>query len=287
VSLVAREILQYAENIQQAIAIARKRKMFVSESFLIGSAEDNKAVIIEKTPDTIAVYDPQKNYILCANHFQSNTLKDSKDNIIQLKENASPYRYKRLAQLLQENGKNTVAKTISILRDHEGLNNTDIGLGNERAMNQFISHHSIVFEPQQLKVWVSTSPWELGEYVCYDLHTIFSLKGLTTDQEIYDSAATIPADSFIQTQEFKNFEKYRRVSQQLLDGKDVDVDSMVALNPQYYHAYVLAGDYCYKKEEWEKALHYYETALTKVVATAPEEEHIKKQIESCKKKTAP
>jgi hypothetical protein len=45
--------------------------MFVSESFLIGSAEDKKAVIIEKTPDTIAVYDPQRNYILCANHFQS------------------------------------------------------------------------------------------------------------------------------------------------------------------------------------------------------------------------
>ncbi len=284
VSLVAREILQYAENINQAIAIAKKRKMFVSESFLIGSAADKKAVIIEKTPDTLAVYDPQQNYIMCANHFQSDALKNSEANKVQLKENASPYRYERLIQLMQQNGENTVAKTIAVLRDHKGLNNASIGLGNERAMNQFIAHHSIVFEPEKLKVWVSTSPWMLGEFVCYDLNKVFALKGLTADKEIYDSTENIPADNFIQTQQFKNFVQYRHYTQLLSDGKDINVESMIADNPEYYHAYVLAGDYYYKKEQWQKALGYYQAALTKVVTTKPEEDHIKKQIESCKKK---
>src|ERR1700754_1152219 len=107
VSLVAREILQYAKNIDEAYAIAQKRKMFVSESFLIGSAEDNKAVIIEKTPDSVGLYDPGGNEIICANHFQSKELARSKNNREQMAESASPYRYQRLMELLNANGKNT------------------------------------------------------------------------------------------------------------------------------------------------------------------------------------
>jgi predicted choloylglycine hydrolase len=42
VSLVAREILQYAENINQAVDIARKRKMFVSESFWLAQPKTKK-----------------------------------------------------------------------------------------------------------------------------------------------------------------------------------------------------------------------------------------------------
>lgn len=72
VSLVAREILQYASNIQEAIAIAKKRKMFVSESFLVSSAADNKAVVIEKTPDDIDVYESGQHSIQSTNHYQEN-----------------------------------------------------------------------------------------------------------------------------------------------------------------------------------------------------------------------
>ena len=136
VSLVAREILQYAKNIEEAKQIASRRKMFVAESFLVASAEDNKAVVIEKTPDALDVYDPGGNEIICANHFQSKGLVSSKENGEQMKESASPYRYKRLKELLQTNGLNTVEKTVRILRDRNGIGNADIGMGNEKTINQ-------------------------------------------------------------------------------------------------------------------------------------------------------
>ena len=282
VSLVAREIVQYAKNIKEAIAIAQKRKMFVSESFLVGSAIDNKAVVIEKTPDALSIYDPNKNEILCTNHFQSNDFWNSEPNIEQRQNSASVYRYQRLTQLLQQNGPNTVQKTINILRDYKGVNNADIGLGNEKAVNQFIAHHAIVFEPQQLRVWISTSPWQMGQFVCYDLNKVFALKGMKNNREIYESDLNIKADSFIYTPVFKRFEQFRTNKQLAMDGGAIIPDSLVAENPGYYNSYVAAGDYYFKKKEYKKALPYYQKALTLEIATIGEKEHIESRIKKIK-----
>lgn len=284
VSLVAREILQYAKNIHEAFEIARKRKMFVSESFLVGSASDNKAVIIEKTPDTLDMFDPNKDFIVCANHFQSNGLAHTKSNQEQMNESASTYRYDRLMELLGANGKNTVQKTVNILRDRKGMHNEDIGMGNEKAINQLIAHHSIVFEPKKLLVWVSTSPWQLGEYVAYDLKKVFALRGMKQDKEIIDSGLTIAPDPFLLTNDFKSFITYRNFRQRIADGEEINTDSLVASNPRFYHTYVLAGDYSYKKKEFQKALQYYQTALTKVIATRKEENYIRNQVAKCRDK---
>jgi isopenicillin-N N-acyltransferase like protein len=284
VSLVAREIIQYAKNIKEAIAIAGKRKMFVSESFLVGSAEDGKAVLVEKTPDSLAVYDPNSNEILCTNHFQSKEFLNSETNATQMQQSASGYRYQRLQQLLQLNGKNSVQKTIRILRDYKGLNNADIGLGNEKAVNQFIAHHSIVFEPQKLLVWVSTSPWQMGPFVCYNLNKIFTLAGMKKNQEVYEQSFIVPADSFIYSPKFRTFEAFRQNKQLAMDGGKVVADSIIAENPSYYNSYVIAGGYAIKHKEYKKALAYYQKALTLEIATLQEKNHIVKQIELCRKK---
>lgn len=284
VSLVAREIVQYAKNINEAIAIAKKRKMFVAESFLVGSAIDNKAVLIEKTPDSIAVYDPNSNEILCTNHFQSKEFYNSVKNKEQMAENATTYRYKRLNQLVQQNGKNSVQTTINILRDFRGIDNADIGIGNEKAVNQFIAHHSIVFEPQKLLVWVSTAPWQMGQFVCYDLKKIFALSGMKTNREIYEPQLAVAADSFIYSSQFLNFEKYRNAKMVAHDGGNIISDSIVAQNPMLYNSYVVAGDYSYKKKDYKKALQYYQKALTLEIASAGERRHVEKMIKKSQEK---
>ena len=284
VSIVAREILQYAENIPEALAIAKKRKMFVSESFLIGSAEEGKAIIIEKTPDSVGVYDPGKNEIICANHFQSAALSTLPSNRLQIRQSASDYRYRRMQELLNANPKNTVAKTVEILRDRGGMGDSDIGMGNEKSINQMIAHHSIIFEPQKKRVWVSTGPWQLGEFVCYDLEKVFSLKGMKINQEIADSNLNLPADPFLETRQFQKFLNFREYKKELLENIPVNPDTLIASNPSFYQSYELAGNEMFKQKKFPRAIIYYQQALSKEIATKTEENYIRNQISKCEEK---
>ena len=258
--------------------------MFVSESFLIGSAEDGKAVVIEKTPDSLGIYDPGESEIICANHFQSPELYSLKSNRTQIRQSASEYRYQRLHELLKEVNKNTVQETARILRDREGLENTHIGIGNEKAINQLIAHHSIIFEPGKKKVWVSTSPWQLGAFICYDLNKVFSLGEMKTDHEISDSSLTLPPDSFLLSKEYQLFLKFRYYKKELNTGKSVNPDSLVASNPNFYQVYQLAGNEMYKDKEYGRAIHYYRQALSKEIATKTEQNQIRDRIMDCETK---
>jgi len=281
VSLVAREVLQYAGNIKEAVAIAHQRKMFVSESFLIGSAADHKSVIIEKTPDTLAVYDPQTDNIECANHYQSDLFKTQKLNQEQMAGSASVYRYQRMQELLKQNYPLTPQKVAAILRDYKGLGGTDIGVGNEKAVNQFVAHHSVIFMPDSLRMWVSTSPWQMGAYVCYDLRKVFALNGLQTDHEIADTANNIAADTFLSSPVYARFMLFRQAKMNFMDKLRVDVNQFVPNNPNYYDAYRLAGDYYKEHKQYTAAIQSYQMALRKEIATHAERESITKKIAEC------
>lgn len=283
VSLVAREVLQYAANIDEAIAIAKSREMFVSESFLVGSAADGKAVVIEKTPTKIDVYDPNTDNVLCTNHYQSKTFEQQELNKDQIANSASLYRYKRLNELLNNNYPLSPQKVANILRDRKGLNNADIGLGNEKAVNQLIAHHSVIFQPDSLRMWVSTNNWQLGEYICYDIGDVFALQGLKKDTVLINPQYTIAQDSFLSTEEYANFLVFRKNKMSLLQGGDVDTAAVIKSNPNYYDAYRIAAEYCYKKEWYNAALNYYNAALNYEIATVDERDAIREKIMQCRK----
>jgi len=281
--------LQYAGNIDEAYAIAKKRETFVSESIMIGSAPDHKTAIIEKSPTKLGMYYSNKDYILCTNHYQSDTFKNEKNNIDNIATTASMYRYQRLQQLTDSTPQFNYLNVAAILRDQKGLNGVDIGIGNEKAINQLICHHSVIFEPEKLRFWVSTSPYQLGEYVCYDLHKIFSgYRGLAENKEIIDSTLTIPADTFLQSERWKGFLLYRQdkaeIKNAIKEKKTVAgdemafVNTMVAADPAYWEDYYWLGEYFKSRGEKDKAITYYKTALTKEVNDKHEIWDMQKQV---------
>ena len=79
---------------------------------------------------------------------------------------------------------------------------------------------------------------------------------------------------------------FRSYKQRIADGGLINTDSLVMSNPEYYHTWVIAGDYLYGQKSYAAALPYYKTALAKVIATKKEEDYIKAQIAACIKKTS-
>ncbi|MCQ9640643.1 C45 family autoproteolytic acyltransferase/hydrolase [Chryseobacterium sp. WG14] len=291
ISLVTREILQYAKNIDEAVDIAKKRKVFVSESILVGSAHDKKAVIIEVSPKNFGVYSVQNtSRVLCTNHFQSEAYKDDTKNQKHIEESHSEYRYEKLQELLQEEKKLTPQKMASILRNRSGLHGESIGYGNEKSLNQLLAHHAVIFSPQKKLVWVSSNPYQLGEFVCYDLNTIFSDKGLQ-HSDFSTSQLNIGKDPFVESQEFKNYEEYRVLNTKINDAiqnRELLTDSYItryhSLNPDFWKVYYMAGKYYFYRKEYAKAKTEFEKALTKEITTVPDRKDTEKFLKKTLKK---
>lgn len=294
ISIVTREILQYASTIDEAIAIAKKREVFVSESIMVGSAVDKKAVLIEVSPKKFGVYDVENsNQLICSNHFQSEVYNKDRRNQKTIEESHSEYRYERMSELLSEENKLNPTEAVAILRNKDGMNDKSIGYGNEKAINQLLAHHGIVFQPEDLKVWVSSNPYQLGEFVAYDLNEVFANRD-TNPSEVSVSSAdlNIAEDPFIETEAYQNYEAYRILEgriQKAINEKQLvaqnDLKSLIADNPKYWKAYFLVGKYQFENKQYLEALKNFELASTKEITTKPDEEAIARYIRKSKRKT--
>ncbi|WP_313112023.1 C45 family peptidase [Aequorivita sediminis] len=287
ISIVTREILQYASTIDEAVAIAKKREVFVSEAIFIGSAKDKKAVIIEVSPDNFGVYEVENtNKLICSNHFQSEEYHSDERNIKWIEESHSMYRFERMQELISENEQIDIKDAVSILRNKKGLENKEIGYGNEKALNQLLAHHGIVFKPESKKVWVSSNPYQLGEFVEYDLDEIFMNR---EDNPVITSVSNgngnIPEDKFIHSKEFKDYQDYRvlerKVEKAISEKETLSLEIISALqqkNPEYWKAYYLTGKYYFGKKYDAAAKIAFEKALTKEITTVTDRQTIEKYL---------
>ena len=269
ISLLAKEILLHAKNIDEAYEIATQHSLFVSESLLIASAEDNRAAIIEKTPKMIGIYDPCENSIICTNHFQSSVFLKDPYNVRNIEESDSKYRFDRLAELVNTKSPVNPVKAAEILRDRFGINGKDVGLSNEMTINQSIAHHSVIFHPHSLKMWVSTTPWQSGEMICYDLGEIFSLNGASRSA-LYSPELSIPADSVYINDIYPRVLQYRKdvqlIRNSIREGQTLDddfIEQFLFNNPEYFEAYIYIGDYFEKLGQFDRAVKYWQMATTK------------------------
>lgn len=285
ISLLARQILQYASTIEEAYCIAQQFDTFVSESLLIGSAIDGYAAIIEKTPDKIALYKSSTSRIICTNHYQSEIFCSDEYNRENIATSDSPYRYSRLSELMTQHSPICPGDAVDILRDRYGIGNIDIGLSNEKSINQFIAHHSVVFQPQELRFWVSSAPWQLGEYVCYDLDDVFApdsatRKSFATEELNIAADSSTLADEYVRVCRYRK--QYKEIASAINEKRDLDptyIDRFIANNPHYYQVYNILGDYMLVHKDLRQAVAYWRMAISLEIPHTEKRDEIKAKIE--------
>lgn len=292
ISIVALEILQYASTIDEAIAIAKNKEVFVSESIMVGSSKDHNVALIEISPTKFGVYQVENQpYLACTNHFQSIEFEKDKRNNKQKRESHSVYRYEKIQEHLTETERLNPTEMVRVLRDTNGLKNKSLGYGNEKALNQLLAHHGVVFQPDKLLAWVSSNPYQLGEFTAYDLNAIFNHP--IVDFQINIDRLKIEKDIFLDTDEYKNYEKFRKQTKEIESiiktKKTVNKEFLVeyiATNPDFWKVYDYVGDYYFIQKEYHQAIKYYKLALSKEITTRPDQDKVQKKLSKCFRKTS-
>jgi isopenicillin-N N-acyltransferase like protein len=178
-----------------------------------------------------------------------------------------------------------------ILRDQKGLNDRNIGMGNEKAINQLIAHHSIIFRPADRMVWISTGNWQLGPYVCYDLKKIFhKFAGLKEKREITVEDRSIAPDPFFVSEDYQHFRSFKEMKQFILNVNESKekivlpgsfIHEFIETNPEYYQVYDILGDYYRYIDRSDSSIVCYRIALGKEIPLQSEKNSIIDKLSAC------
>lgn len=207
VAMVARDVLQKAQNLTNALDIIRSSRVFVSTLWLVGSKADGKFVVVEKTPQTTNIREPEGDSIVSANHFQTDKLKDDDRNLRYIAEATSLSRYTRMSELLQTNhGDLNPARAAEMLRDRSLPGGKFPGNGHRATLNALIATHATVMDLSEGIFWAASPPHQLGKFVAFDVN----------DFEHELPTLTVPADPLLASGEF---EKARAAHLALVEGR--------------------------------------------------------------------
>lgn len=288
VSIIARDVIQYASTIEEAYTIISNYEVFVSESFTIASALDKTTAVIEKTPGKTAIYYPENKQLIVANHFQSDEFKNSQINLDHIRDSESMPRFERMTELTEDDTLISVGNTLRYLRDQQGVNGRDLGTGNPMAINQLLAHHAVIFEPVKGIAYISAAPFQENVFNAYDVGSIKTMAALDPIHSPEIDSLRLAQDPFYTSRGFSDFKEYKLLKADFKSDPGKTVlekgfsDRWIATNPNYYEPYLLLGDFYFDKRDFASAKTYYEQAQSKAIPYLGIRTHITENLAKIK-----
>jgi len=188
------QILKRSHSLEEAISFVAGEKHMAVTQFGIADAANNTAGVFEMTAKHMGVRIMENDVLWMSNHFVHPDMVNYDADPVA---NSSRRRYDRLAQLVPENGVESMfgtfdpAKVIQVMRDRINPDN-----GKESPLGTFDDNrslatngniYSIVFDPGNLHFWVAAgkTPVPDQEFQGFSLGTLLGLPGaIPVDPEV-------------------------------------------------------------------------------------------------------
>ena len=244
--ILARQVLQHARDIEEALAIIRSTTVFVSDILVLADGKSGQAVVVEKSPATTAVW-PVSESAVVANHFVSPPFQNDSVNRDRIQRGTSQQRFDRASELLKRiNGKVDQHTLAALLRDNKGLGDKEIGLGNRNAIDGLIACHGVIMDVTAGRMWVAAWPCVEGTFVYVDA---MRMLGESPADFQHDPGMNVPADPVMTDGRWDRFLVSRgawKLSAAALDRKDgataaARARQAIKANPDFYYGHELLG----------------------------------------------
>jgi len=195
-SLIARDVLERAHDLDEAIAIVKDAAPLGAGSFLLVDGETRTFAIVDRSPGRSAVRRGKKEEraptsLLVGDWLTTPEFGKDAENERLRRVAGRATREARLAALLARSGATELTAVLNLLRDRRLDADHELPLGHPGAIDDLAAQHVVVIDPASLLLWVGEGPGAAGGFRLFDLRT--ELRG-EAPRALSAEESLVPAD---------------------------------------------------------------------------------------------
>ncbi len=166
-----REVLARARTVDEAVAILAERAAMVSHIVVLADAAGDAAAV-ERAPGEALHVRREAPTLAVTNHFEGPLATDPKNHAVRDATSTLPRRSRLDEVLAARKRPMTAEDAVAVLRDKRGTGDTDLALGDRRALDALIATHAVVADATDRVLWVSEGPHLAGRFLRFDLRKL-------------------------------------------------------------------------------------------------------------------
>lgn len=173
VTLLARDVLENAHDLDGAIGILQHASPLGSAAFVVVDGNSRQWAVVERTPSRFGVRRNQPAVV--TDLFTSEAFDDDPENDRAARTRPSAMRAARVRRLLGQARPAEPADLAAILRDRRGPSGTPLPLGHRGAVRDVSGVHAALFDASAMVLWVADNADPGARMRAFDLR--YELRG--------------------------------------------------------------------------------------------------------------